>query len=86
MSLDSLPEFIAALEKRGELVRIRQPIKTHLEMAEIADRAMKAPGGGPALLFERPVLPSGRESSIPVGINLFGSMPRIGLALGVERL
>ncbi len=86
MSLDSLPEFIAALDKRGELVRIRQPVRTHLEMAEIADRAMKSPCGGPALLFERPVLPDGTESTIPVGINLFGSMSRICLALGVERL
>ena len=55
MSLDSLAEFIAAIEGIGELVRIREPVHTHLEIAEIADRVMKSAGGGPALLFEHPV-------------------------------
>ena len=86
MSLDSLPEFIAAIERHGELVRVREPVRTRLEIAEIADRVMKSPGGGPALLFERPVLPDGTTASIPVAINLFGSARRICLALGVERL
>jgi len=86
MSIDSLPEFITAIERIGELVRVRQPVRTHLEMAEIADRVMKLPGGGPALLFERPVQEDGRESEIPVAINLFGSLRRICLAFGVDRL
>lgn len=86
MSLDSLPAFVAAIERLGELVRVARPVRTHLEIAEIADRAMKLPGGGPALLFERPVLPDGRESSIPVAINLFGSHRRMRLAMGVDRL
>ena len=83
MTLASLPDFVTAIEQIGELVRIHQPVRTHLEIAEIADRAMKLPGGGPALLFQRPVLPDGRESSIPVAINLFGSHRRMRLALGV---
>ena len=86
MTLESLPEFVAAIDRIGELVRIRQPVRTHLEIAEIADRAMKLPGGGPALLFERPVMPDGRESTIPVAINLFGSHRRIRLAMGVDAL
>jgi 4-hydroxy-3-polyprenylbenzoate decarboxylase len=86
MSLNTLAEYIAAIEKIGELVRISRPVDTHLEIAEIADRAMKMPGGGPALLFEQPVLPSGERSEIPVAINLFGSRKRMELALGVERL
>jgi len=86
MSLDSLPDFIAAIERIGELVRVREPVHTHLEIAEIADRVMKSPGGGPALLFEKPVLPGGVTSEIPVAINLFGSGRRICLGLGVERL
>ncbi len=86
MSLDSLPEFLAAIEAMGELVRITQPVRTHLEMAEIADRVMKSPNGGPALLFEKPLLPDGNISEIPVAINLYGSRRRICLALGVERL
>ncbi|MGQ0703428.1 MAG: menaquinone biosynthesis decarboxylase [Gemmatimonadales bacterium] len=83
---DNLPDFIAALERSGELVRVREPVATRLEIAEIADRCMKSPGGGPALLFERPVGEDGSASPIPVAINLFGSMRRICLALGTERL
>jgi len=86
MALDSLPEFISAIEKIGELVRVREPVRTRLEIAEIADRCMKSPGGGPALLFEKPVLEDGSISPIPVAINLFGSMRRMGLALGVDDL
>ncbi|HEY3933201.1 MAG TPA: menaquinone biosynthesis decarboxylase [Gemmatimonadales bacterium] len=86
MSLDTVSQFVAAIEKIGELVRITEPVHTHLEIAEIADRAMKSPRGGPALLFEKPLLADGGVSPIPVGINLFGSERRIALALGVERL
>jgi len=86
MALDSLREFITAIEKAGELVRIKHPVRTRLEMAEITDRVMKSPGGGPALLFEHPVDDSGARHPIPVGINLFGSMRRMCLGLGVERL
>ncbi|MHB1299157.1 MAG: menaquinone biosynthesis decarboxylase, partial [Gemmatimonadaceae bacterium] len=57
--IDSLPEFIAAIDKMGELHRISTPVKVELEMCEIADRVMKMPGGGPALLFEKPVLRDG---------------------------
>ncbi len=86
MTLDTIREFIAAIDKAGELVRIREPVRTRLEIAEIADRCMKSPGGGPALLFEHPVLESGAPSEFPVAINLFGSMRRMGLALGVDDL
>ncbi len=86
MSLDTLAEFLAAIERAGELVRIRRPVGTHLEIAEIADRVMKSKDGGPALLFERPVRPDGAESTIPVAINLYGSRRRMALALGVDRL
>ncbi|HTS88653.1 MAG TPA: menaquinone biosynthesis decarboxylase [Gemmatimonadales bacterium] len=86
MTLDSLQEFIAAIEGIGELVRIREPVRARLEVAEIADRCMKSPGGGPALLFEHVVLEGGRRSEWPVAINLFGSMRRMGLALGVSDL
>jgi len=86
MAIDSLREFIAEIERIGELVRVREPVSTRLEIAEIADRCMKSPAGGPALWFEKPVLEDGRVSAIPVAINLFGSMRRICLALGVQRL
>ncbi len=86
MTLDSLAGFIEALDRAGELVRIRQPVSVDLELCEIADRAMKQPGGGPALLFERPLLHDGTPSAYPVGINLFGSMRRMAMALGVADL
>ena len=84
--IDSLPEFIAAIDKMGELHRIPTPVKVELEMCEIADRVMKMPGGGPALLFEKPVLRDGSISKFPVAINLFGSMTRMAMSLGVEKL
>ncbi|MFI5209795.1 MAG: menaquinone biosynthesis decarboxylase [Gemmatimonadales bacterium] len=86
MAIDNLREFLAAIEQAGELVRVRQPVKARLEIAEIADRCMKSPGGGPALLFEHVLLEDGSRSSQPVAINLYGSMRRICLALGCEQL
>src|SRR5262245_52048936 len=47
---------------------------------------MKRDGGGPALLFEQPILMNGQRSVFPVGINLFGSMRRMSMALGVDKL
>src|SRR4051812_1238662 len=55
-------------------------------MCEIADRTMKMPGGGPALLFEQPILMNGQQSKYPVGINLFGSMKRMTMSLEAESL
>jgi 4-hydroxy-3-polyprenylbenzoate decarboxylase len=86
MALDTLQEFIAAIDGSGELVRVREPVRARLEIAEIADRCMKSPGGGPALLFEQVVLDDGRRSEYPVAINLFGSMRRMCLALDVAAL
>ena len=86
MSLDTLNEFIQAIDAAGELVRVRQPVKAQLELCEIADRVMKQPGGGPALLFEHVVLRDGSRSRYPVGINLFGSVTRMAMSLGVEKL
>jgi 4-hydroxy-3-polyprenylbenzoate decarboxylase len=82
----NLRSFIEHLDRQGELVRISRPVSVDLEMAEIADRTMKLPGGGPALLFERPMLMDGTESAMPVAINTFGSWSRITAALGVADL
>jgi 4-hydroxy-3-polyprenylbenzoate decarboxylase len=86
MTLDSLSDFIAAIDAAGELVRVRHPVAARLEMCEISDRAMKTPGGGPALLFENVILDDGSTSAFPVAINLFGSMRRMALSLGVTDL
>src|SRR5437879_12266390 len=86
MALDSLRALIGAIEARGDLVRVDHPVSIGKEITEIADRCMKSPGGGPALLFTRPTLAAGAPSRYPVAVNLFGSGPRMALALGVECL
>ncbi len=86
MTIDSLRQFTTELEKAGELVRVSRPVSVVHEIAEIADRCMKSAGGGPALLFERPVQANGQVCDIPVAINMFGSMSRMSLALGVAEL
>jgi 4-hydroxy-3-polyprenylbenzoate decarboxylase len=86
MSLDTLSEFLDAIDAIGELRRISAPVRVDLELCEIADRVMKQPGGGPALLFEHPVLPDGSRCPYPVAINLYGSMKRMALSLDVAAL
>lgn len=86
MALKNLGEFIAGIESAGELRRIARPVSVTLEICEIADRVMKSEGGGPALLFEHVLLQDGSRSAFPVAINLFGSMSRMALALGVSHL
>ena len=86
MALDSIPDFLAAIKGIGELVTITRPVRAKLELCEIADRASKLPGGGPALLFEHVLLDDGTRSAYPVAINLYGSMRRMALALGVDSL
>ena len=56
MAFDSFRDFVNQLDKAGELKRISQPVATELEITEIADREMKSPGGGKALLFEKPTV------------------------------
>lgn len=86
MTIDTIPQFIQEIEKIGELVRVTHPVRAELEICEIADRVMKSPGGGPALLFENVTLRDGSRSAYPVAINLFGSMRRMALSLGVSDL
>src|SRR6058998_1071706 len=86
MALDNLREFVAAIEKTGDLTRVARPVSVDKEITEIADRCMKSAGGGPALLFTQPMLRTGGRSRYPVAVNLFGSEKRMSLALGVECL
>lgn len=72
-----LRDFMAMLEERGELVRIKQEIDPYLEMTEISDRTLKA--GGPALLFENP-----KGYNYPVLTNLFGTPQRVALGMGQQ--
>jgi len=86
VSLDTISQFLSAIDRAGELARISEPVRARLEICEIADRVMKQPDGGKALYFENVVLDNGQRSQYPVVINLFGSMRRICLALGVDDL
>lgn len=79
MAYRDLREFVAELEKRGLLKRIKAPVSCDLEITEITDRISKREGtGNVALLFENVV-----GYDIPVLINAFGSMERMALAFGV---
>ena len=75
MKYSDLREFLAFLEKQGELVRIAQEVDPNLEMTEISDRTLRAKG--PALLFENP-----KGYSTPVLCNLFGTPERVAMGMG----
>ena len=75
MKYADLRDFLAQLERRGDLKRISVEVSPRLEMTEICDRTLRSTG--PALLFERPT-----GSKIPVLGNLFGTVQRVALAMG----
>ncbi len=83
MAFDSFRDFLNTLEQAGELKRISQPVATELEITEIADREMKQPGGGKALLFEQPTI-NGVVSPFPVAINTMGSWKRMAMSMGAN--
>jgi 4-hydroxy-3-polyprenylbenzoate decarboxylase len=75
MKYQDLRDFLAELERRGELKRIAVEVDPKLEITEICERVLNAQG--PALLFENP-----RGFNIPVLANLFGTPHRVALAMG----
>ncbi len=77
MPFEDLRDFLRALEKEGELKRVALSVDPYLEIAAFADRSVKT--GGPALLFENP-----KGSSVPLVINIFASLRRMQIALGVD--
>jgi 4-hydroxy-3-polyprenylbenzoate decarboxylase len=85
MAYRSFRHFLETLEQAGEVTRVDDPVDTNLLITEWADREMKSPGGGKALLFEQPVV-DGRVSKFPVAINTMGSRKRIAMALGRESI
>ena len=85
MAYRSFREFLDALDKAGELTRVGVSIDTELVITEWADREMKSPGGGKALLFEQPVVDR-KVSEFPVAVNTMGSRKRIAMALGRDSI
>ena len=92
MAYDDLRDWIKALDRAGELKRIRTEADPILEIAEITDRVSKSKSkdsknkdgviGGKALLFENLKGYPGSE----LLINQFGSARRMRLALDVDEL
>ncbi len=87
MPYKDLREWIARLDREGELITIKEPVSPYLEMAEIADRAAKLNSakygpGGPALLFTNITGHPGASTLM----NQFGSERRMKLALNVDSL
>jgi 4-hydroxy-3-polyprenylbenzoate decarboxylase len=79
MAFADLQELLAALERDGDLTRVRTPVDPHLEVTGIVQRVLAEQG--PALLFENPT-----RGSLPLAINVFGTQRRMARALGVSRL
>lgn len=79
MAYRDIRDFIAALERRDELRRVTAEVDPRLEIAELADRAVKT--DGPALLFENP-----KGCDMPVLINAYASISKMQIALEVDAL
>jgi 4-hydroxy-3-polyprenylbenzoate decarboxylase len=86
LAYEDLREWIAALQRAGELKTVRTEVDPILEITEIADRvskgALSGKPGGPALLFDNIKGHSGSQ----LLINQFGSARRMNLALEVDAL
>ncbi|MGL9760753.1 MAG: UbiD family decarboxylase, partial [Wolbachia sp.] len=78
---NNLRDFISALEEKKDLIRIKKEVSTILEMTEIHRRVLS--NKGPAIIFENVVTENGKNS-IPVLVNLFGTIERIALGLGLN--
>jgi 4-hydroxy-3-polyprenylbenzoate decarboxylase len=79
MKYRDLRDFMAGLERDGELQRVASPVSPHLEMTALADRVLRA--GGPALLFTQP-----QGHDMPVLANLFGTTARVARGMGASSL
>ncbi len=80
MKYRDLRDFMAGLERQGELRRVTQPVSPHLEMTALADKVLRA--GGPALLFDNTT----RTAGVPVLANLFGTPRRVALGMGAQEV
>lgn len=79
MKYRDLRDFVELLERRDLLMHVDQEVDPHLEITEISDRMLRREG--PALLFNNP-----KGSNSPVLTNLFGTVDRVTLGMGLESL
>src|SRR5919198_1576200 len=77
MAYDDLRSLLRALEREGDLKRIKAEVDPYLEVGEIVDRVQKAQG--PALLFENV-----KGSAMPLAMNVYGTDRRLLKALGLK--
>ncbi|HKS75052.1 MAG TPA: UbiD family decarboxylase [Terriglobales bacterium] len=84
MAYDDLRDWLGALDRAGELKKIRTEVDPILEITEITDRVSKAKDAArnKALLFQNIKGHPGSQ----VLINQFGSARRMNLALEVDKL
>lgn len=92
----TLQHFLDALERAGELHRVRDAVSPLLEVTEIADRHSKAPAASVsehARAFDPSHCTLGGKallfeniegSDFPLAINVFGSYRRMEMTLGCE--
>ena len=83
MAFESFREFVQELDRAGELIPVSIPVATELEISELADRQMKSPAGGKALLIQKPTV-NGQVSPFPLAINTMGSWKRMAMSLGAN--
>jgi 4-hydroxy-3-polyprenylbenzoate decarboxylase len=83
MKYRDLRDFLALLEQRKALLKVKEPVAVELEMTALSDRTLRA--GGPALQFEHPTV-RGHRSSTQVVTNLFGTPERVALGMGAEHV
>ncbi|MEK7306633.1 MAG: UbiD family decarboxylase, partial [Nitrospirota bacterium] len=77
MPYADLRDYLAALEREGELVRVKAEVDPNLEITEILNRLLKQ--GGPAVIFENV-----KGHSIPVVANLYGTLKRVTMGLETD--
>ncbi|MDE2094881.1 MAG: UbiD family decarboxylase [Burkholderiales bacterium] len=75
MKYRDLRDFMAGLERAGELRRVAEPVSVRLEMTAVSDFVLRA--GGPALWFQQPA-----GYKISALTNLFGTPRRVALGMG----
>jgi 4-hydroxy-3-polyprenylbenzoate decarboxylase len=75
MKYHDLRDFMASLERQGELQLVANPVSARLEMTALSDRVLQS--GGPALWFQQ--VDSYKFSALT---NLFGTPKRVAMGMG----
>ena len=79
----NLRDFLEFLAAQDELIRINEPVSLVHEITEVHRRVLSS--GGPVLQFDRALHACGNEATMPVVVNLFGTVSRVAAGLGVRR-